>query len=235
MVTDEKDTEKCEEVRKAYVGKKHNAITNEVERDVGNKSMENLDAAHKNDIPNDEERSAVEEEVQSDVNDKSIENLDAEGNKEKGDVGKSMETKENNKEPDVNSSKQHAVQEQEDKRDVGNEKCDIINKEKPEPPDHSVLQVSRKACKIVDKVPPTKEIRTNTVAILYKNSSKRTTNTRVQMLARSWMFLKMMKVISLNTIQILPSKLIQVHQTPQTQIVMLGPVITPLPRNPCGM
>ena len=109
MVTDEKDTEKCEEVRKAYVGKKHDGITNEVESDVGNKSMENLDAAHKNDIPNDEKKGAVQEEVQSDVNNKSIENLDAEGSKEKGDVGKSMETKENNREPDVNSSKQRAV------------------------------------------------------------------------------------------------------------------------------
>ena len=130
MVTDEENTEKCEEVGKADVGKKCDGITDEeVESDVGNKNLENHDAADKKEIPNDEEKDAVQKDVQSDVDDKSIENLDAENKKEKGDVGESMETKENNKEPDVDSSKQCAVQEQEDKHDVGDEKCDVITKE----------------------------------------------------------------------------------------------------------
>ena len=43
------------------------------------------------------------------------------------------------------------VQEQ----DVGDEKHDVINEERPESPNHSVVQVSRKTCKIVHKVPPT--------------------------------------------------------------------------------
>ena len=49
MVTHEEDTEKREEVRKADVGEKCHGITNEeVQSDVGNKSMEILDAADKN-------------------------------------------------------------------------------------------------------------------------------------------------------------------------------------------
>ena len=43
----------------------------------------------------------------------------------------------------------------EEVHDVGDEKLDV--EERPESPDHSVVQVSRKACKIVDKVPPTRE------------------------------------------------------------------------------
>ena len=43
----------------------------------------------------------------------------------------------------------------EEVHDVGDEKHDV--KERPESLDHSVVQVSRKACKIVNKVPPTRE------------------------------------------------------------------------------
>ena len=167
MVTHEEDTEKHEEVRKADVKKD----SEDVENDVGNKSMEILDGADKKDVGKSmvthvednekckEVRKAdvcekchgiTDEEVQSDVGNKSMEILDA---ADKKDVGKSMGTKENNKEPNVDTSAgpdsqlkpivitlekcdviTEQVQVEEDKcdvseseeRDVIKEKCDVM-------------------------------------------------------------------------------------------------------------